>query len=375
LSEEFAGRPQVTVLMPVFNGARHLRSAVDSILSQTFTDFELLIVNDGSTDDSRAILSRYADRRLRVIDHERNLGLSAALNRGLQEAHGELVARQDQDDLAMPERLAQQAAFLASHGEFSLVGARGRVIDDNGEFIGIVDRPLDNLSVRWYSLWNNPFIHTAVMFRRSDALDAGGYEAQFDPFSQDYALWSRMLASHKAANLPDRLIHYRVSDISATGSMSLPELAGADPKRARFVPIARQIIGRNLRAAFGRDAISDDDVVRASGLVLGLSAEEVPEFLRLFFRLLDRFQANLTKAEREGLRATIARQLDTLAYRAAASDRRAAISIYAAAARRDPWLLFELPWPRVLVLTVCGASGRGAIKRLSVFRRMVAPYL
>src|SRR5436309_2847710 len=102
------GAPLVTVLMPLFNAAQHVRAAMDSILGQTFRDFEFLIVNDGSVDESRGIAASYGDSRIRIIDHDRNLGLSAALNHGIAEARGKLVARQDGDDVSVPDRLARQ---------------------------------------------------------------------------------------------------------------------------------------------------------------------------------------------------------------------------------------------------------------------------
>jgi glycosyltransferase involved in cell wall biosynthesis len=367
--------PLVTVLMPVFNGARHLRSAIDSILAQTFTDFEFLIVNDGSLDESRAIAASYPDSRIRIIDHERNLGLSTALNRGLDDARGRLIARQDADDVSMPERLARQVEFLREHGAIALVGTQGRVIDEAGEFVGVVDRPLDEASIRWYGLWDNPFIHTSVMFRPEAVMKAGGFEAEFDPFSQDYALWSRVLMANRVANLAARLIHYRISSSSITGDMNLPEFAAADRRRSEFVPILRRIIDRNLRGMFGASAIADDDVVLAAGFVTGLPPNRVPAFLRLFFSLLNRYQETLDHATRGAMRRTVARQIDTLAYRVTGADRRTALAVYASAARHDPKLLRELPWPRVLALAACGASGRGAVKRFSLFRRFVARYL
>ena len=360
--------------MPVYNAARHLRTAIDSVLAQTFTDFELLIVDDGSTDDSRAIVASYADPRIRVIEHESNLGLSAALNRGIDEARGALVARQDADDASVPERLERQAAFMRDHPAVAIVGSLGRVIDEDGAFIGVVDRPLDTASIRWYDVWDNPFIHTAVMFRRDVVAGAGRFEPEFDPFSQDYALWSRVLPTHAGANLAERLIHYRISDTSITGAMNLPDQAATDRRRAAFAPILRRIVARNLRATFGDSAATDENVWLASGFVLGVPSDRVPAFLRLFFSLLARYQQPLDRETRRAMRPTIARQIDSFAYRVSATSRRTAVRIYATAVRRDPALAAALPWGRALALMIAGASGRGAVKRSAVFRRH-APHL
>src|SRR4026207_76576 len=114
--------PRVTVLMPVYNGADYLRQGIDSILRQTCRDFELLVVNDGSTDSSREVLRGYGDPRLIVVENERNLGLVTSLNRGLELARGEFVARMDQDDLALPRRLDKQINFLRKNARVGLCG-------------------------------------------------------------------------------------------------------------------------------------------------------------------------------------------------------------------------------------------------------------
>jgi hypothetical protein len=231
---------------------------------------------------------------------------------------------------------------------------------------------LDQASIRWYCLWDNPFIHTSVIFRRDASLQAGGFDATADPFSQDYALWSRMLASGAAGNLSDRLIHYRISASSITGPMNLPEHAATDRRREAFVPILTDIVARNLRATFGPAAIHDSDVALAVGFVTGVPAAQVPAFLKLFFSLLDQYHLALDSETTSTMRRTVARQLDTLAYRVPDGNRRTAAAIYMAAVRHDAGLVRELPWPRALALMTVGATGRGAVKRSSIFRRFVA---
>src|SRR5438093_5990647 len=116
--------PNVTVLMPVYNAERYLRAAMDSILTQTFSDFEFLIMNDTSTDASRSIITSYRDARIRLIDNEQNLGLTRTLNKGLRVCAGNYVARHDADDIACPERLALQIAFLEEHKDVGLLGTQ-----------------------------------------------------------------------------------------------------------------------------------------------------------------------------------------------------------------------------------------------------------
>ena len=211
--------PRVTVLMPVYNAGHYLREAVESILAQTFGDFEFLIINDGSTDGSRKIVTSYTDPRIRLVDNERNLGLTPTLNRGLFLAHGDLIARQDPDDMSHPRRLEQQVRFLQDHPEVALLGTQGRVIDQEGNYLGPLDRSQEHISIQWFHLFDNSFIHTAVMFRKRVIWgELGGYDEAFSS-SQDYDLFSKVLLSYCVSNLADRLVDYRVHSLSVTATM------------------------------------------------------------------------------------------------------------------------------------------------------------
>src|SRR2546423_6687976 len=127
-----AMRPRVSVLMPVYDVAKYLREAIDSILGQTFTDFEFIIIDDASTDRSAEIINSYNDPRIRFIQNEKNVGLIATLNRGLDLAYGEYLARMDQDDVSLPERLAKQVAFMETASDVAASGTWARDIDDKG---------------------------------------------------------------------------------------------------------------------------------------------------------------------------------------------------------------------------------------------------
>lgn len=203
--------PRVTVLMSVHNGEAFVAEAVDSILRQTFRDFELLAIDDGSTDTTADILDRYDDSRVRVLRNEENIGLTRSLNLGLAAARGEFVARQDADDLSEPERLACQVAFLDENGDVALVGAQGRGVDDDGKFFSLSGWPksTSSLAIRWQLMFDSPFVHTAVMFRRRVVWQIlGGYNETFRA-SQDFELWSRMAERYNLRNLPDELIVFR----------------------------------------------------------------------------------------------------------------------------------------------------------------------
>ncbi|MFC1815930.1 glycosyltransferase family 2 protein [Thermodesulfobacteriota bacterium] len=203
--------PKVTVLMPVYNAGLFLREAINSILGQTWPDFEFLIINDGSTDNSREIISSFSDPRIRLIDNPTNIGLTKSLNRGLQLSKGEYIARQDADDISYPERLEKQILFLDAHPDIVLLGTRGRAIDKNGNpsQANPLRIPVGLLAIHWYLMFQNAFIHSSVMFRRVIVWERlGGYDESFKR-AQDYEIWSRTARSFKVENLSDIFIDHR----------------------------------------------------------------------------------------------------------------------------------------------------------------------
>jgi glycosyltransferase involved in cell wall biosynthesis len=151
---------EVSVLMAVHNGERHLRAAVDSILSQTYGNFEFLIIDDGSSDRTAEIVASYTDPRIRSVVMGRNVGLSAALNEGLRLARGRLIARQDADDLSEPRRLERQVSVMSSRSDLALLGSQGVALSEDGRPTGFVRRCTTPAAIRWCSVFDNPFIHT-----------------------------------------------------------------------------------------------------------------------------------------------------------------------------------------------------------------------
>jgi glycosyltransferase involved in cell wall biosynthesis len=352
-------KPAVTVLMPVFNAERHLRAAIDSILGQTRADFELLVVDDGSTDGSAAIAAGYDDARIRIERFPVNRGLSAALNHGLRCASATLIARQDADDVSRPDRLETQLAIVTRDPELALVGSQARMLDEQGRAVGVVDRPLDEASVRWYALLDNPFIHTAVMFRRDVAVSFGGFDAAFDPFSQDYALWWRIVRAHRVRNVRQRLVDYRVSPSSIIGRT---DAAPAGPYRTRFEAVVRALVSRHLIEAYGDRGLSSDDARLMAGFVLGVDRTDLPRFLATLTRLADWYQRDHPDAAASSdFRATLARQYDAIAARVRSGRRLDSARVYAEALTRRPRLAAMLPWARVLTTVVLGAGGRAAL--------------
>lgn len=207
--------PEITVLLCVFNGAAHLREAIDSVLLQSFKDFELLLIDDGSTDETPAIVKTISDRRIRSIRHDTNCGLIIRLNEGLEEASGRYVARMDADDLCHEERLNRQFQFLESHPEVGVVGSAVRIIDGKGRGRIVYQYPKDHEVIDWVMPFVCPLVHPSVMMRRDLVRSVGGYAASA-VHAEDYDLWERLLPWTRLANLPQPLLNLRKHDASVT---------------------------------------------------------------------------------------------------------------------------------------------------------------
>lgn len=204
--------PKVTVLMSVYNGAQFLHESIQGILSQTFADFEFIIIDDGSTDDTKHILQSYAtrDSRVRLILNNTNIGLTASLNRGLELARGEYLARQDSDDVSLSQRLQEQVTRLDHDPALILIGSAYHVVDAMGVILGTTRNPESDTAIKWRMLIDNPFAHSSVMFRRQPLLIHGLRYDERCRFAQDYDLWSRLLQYGAGENLSLPLIRYRV---------------------------------------------------------------------------------------------------------------------------------------------------------------------
>jgi GT2 family glycosyltransferase len=203
--------PQVSVVMTVLDGGRYLDEAVQSILDQTFSDFEFIILDDGSTDGTWERLADYAvwDTRIRLVRNPENLGVRRSLNQGLALAQGEYIARQDADDRSAPQRLAAQASFLGSHPEVGLVGTLVNVMDGDGAPLAAVfPDALDDAALQSLLLETCPICHGSVMLRRR-CLDATGFYDEGMEEAEDYELWLRLAEVTRLANLGERLYHFR----------------------------------------------------------------------------------------------------------------------------------------------------------------------
>ena len=320
--------PTISVIMPVYNAARYLNEAVESVLAQTFADFELIVVNDGSTDGSERILHRLAakDGRIKLISRP-NTGYVAAIDEAIAASAGQYLARMDADDVCLPERFAKQVALLDARPNVGVVGTSYDLIDARGRFLHTMRQPTsDDALQRACLAGSTPICHPTAMIRRSTLDAVGGYDASAFP-AEDLDLWLRLGEVSQLACLPEPLLRYRLHAASIS-----------ETRQAKQIEAVRHI----RHAAFRRR---------------GLPAELVPE-----------------KQWREGV-DTAGRIKQTLKYGWWAfnsGERRTAISYGVAAVRqgpklRDAWtllgcsLLKRLPTPRVVYAEASAAPPRLAI--------------
>ena len=198
----------VTILMPVYNGERYLAESIGSILGQTWEDFEFLIINDGSTDNSKEIICSYDDHRIRLVDNPCNLGLAKTLNMGIKMACGEYIARQDCDDISLPNRIEHQLSYLRSYPETVLLGSFGQCVDQSGNRLRKLCPQSNSSLLKWRLLFYNNFIHSSVIFNKEKIRHLGGYDTEIG-LAQDYSLWTKILFRHEISQLPEVLVLYR----------------------------------------------------------------------------------------------------------------------------------------------------------------------
>ena len=227
---------KISVVMAVYNGENYLRTAIDSILRQTESDFEFIIIDDASTDSTPSILDSYADDRLRVIRNEQNLKLPASLNKGLKMARGKYIARMDADDIAMPDRFEKQVKYLETHQDVAVIGGSFQVFNEFGEDVYVHKAYCDEMLDKYY-LIPSPIGHPTAMLRKSMTVDEGFlYDEQYTS-AQDYDLWLRIAQKHKINNIPDVVLKYRVHANSISKKRSEEQQINAANIFIRNLPI------------------------------------------------------------------------------------------------------------------------------------------
>lgn len=322
--------------MTVYNGVAYLREAIESVLDQTFGDFEFLIIDDASTDDSVDVIRSYADARIRLILNEANLGQAASLNKGLEIARGQYIARLDQDDACLPERLAAQVRLHESRPDVVVSCTWEHTIDDGGRPVREWRARIDNFGsyVGVLALGLVPVWHPSAMFRRESVVDLGGYDPSFAP-AEDYELWSRIALSRgNGAIVPEYLVLQRVHG-------------------ARQSVTRRSVQETNTRRAHEKfiDEFSEPADAEALGLLLRLEtgfwkscrARGLPQTLDALRAMLDTIvrKLELNGTEATSLRRTIYNRLGP-GVRLGAEARIPSLLLYPALIGLSPMLVSPL---------------------------------
>ena len=207
--------PTISVVMPAYNATDHITPAIESILAQSMTEFELIVVDDGSTDETPVIVDSFDDDRIRLVRLEENVGIAAARNTGIERARGEYIACHDADDRSRPDRFERQLEFLEEHEAVAAVGTGARLVDESGEVIArrrvLADVSLSDL------VEENYFVHASMVFRRSTLEEVGNYNGWFEP-ADDFELILRLAAEFELRNIDEPLYEIRIRGDSAYGS-------------------------------------------------------------------------------------------------------------------------------------------------------------
>lgn len=216
--------PKVSILMPVYNAGKYVSQAIESIISQSFKDWELILINDGSTDNSESIIMQYEDSRIYYIKNTENLQLIKTLNKGIDYCDGQYIARMDADDICLPDRLKQQVDFLDHHPDYLICGTSAIVVDNDGVKTGKIHNLTDNNFLQISLLFSPSFIHPSMMIRK-EILQQNRYDEAYKHV-EDYELWCRIAQQGKIANIDRELLKYRWhnTNISVVNNRAQDEL-------------------------------------------------------------------------------------------------------------------------------------------------------
>lgn len=210
---------KISVIMPVYNGEKYIEETIKSVLNQTYADFEYIIIDDGSVDDTLNIINTFSDNRIIVIKANHG-GIVKALNLGLEKSSGEYIVRIDADDICVQNRFEILINYMEKHKDVVVCGSWATKIDEKGIVTGnMIYPPIDDKNIVKYAFLHNPFIHPSVIFRKSVLVQVGKYRSF--KHNEDYELWTRMLKKGKGHNIPEELIRYRIHSNQITKKANL----------------------------------------------------------------------------------------------------------------------------------------------------------
>ena len=324
--------PLVSVVMAVYNGEKHLKEAVDSILNQTFRDFEFIIIDDGSTDSTPAILMHHQEMDDRIhVYHQENRGLIASLNRGCELAQGRYIARMDADDVSLPERLERQVQFLNMHPDIGMLGTWMKVMDSDGVVRRTVRLPTTPALIEWSLLFGSCMAHATVMMRR-DIIGRLNFYSSVAIHAEDYELWSRASLVTHLATIPETLYLYRVWE------------GGVTSLRPLVIQQSTAIVSRAMIIRLLRSEVSSESIANLRKVLTGLPLDspwQVDEVATLV-KQLHRAYLNthsLTRAETREVAHDAGMRLLTLAASTGRIGAVKRVRVLAQALRLSPRLL------------------------------------
>jgi len=269
---------KVSVLMAVYNGERFVEETIISVLNQTFGDFEFIIIDDGSTDSTKEIISKFDDKRIKYYYFE-NAGLAKALNRGLKISSGKYIARIDADDICYPERFEIQYKFMEENPEYVVCGGFADLITEDNEFICTYLVPNLDEDIKKQMQIKNCFLHSSTFYIREKAIEIGGYYEPIKQYFEDYLFFKKLLFNGKGYNIPHSIIKYRITAGSINSSL----------KNRRFKKNVKKIIDRGYASV--------QEVTQLKKTIKNYSGKrKTSQYYLLLSRLFIRHQNNLLKA-------------------------------------------------------------------------------
>lgn len=274
--------PLVSIVMPVKNGGDYIREAIDSLLNQTFSDFELIVINDGSTDTTAEIVRSFEDPRISLVSQE-NQGVSKASNHGFKLSRGKYITRHDHDDLSLPTRLEKQVQFLEDHPKTDFIGTWAQIWAGGAATGRLHQHPSVPGEVAFYLLFNSPFVHSSCMYRRVVFETTGGYTSNNDRVPpEDYEYFSRISRQYVMANIPEVLVVYREVPNSMSSMLRSDKL----DEKEKFIFNLARISSENL--AFANKMKGITQVTQDFGNMIhhGLKKEQALEDIKFVKQLI-----------------------------------------------------------------------------------------
>lgn len=278
------GFPKVTVLMAVYNGEKFLRPSIESVLSQTYADFEFLIIDDASSDGTLEIINSYKDPRIRIICNEKNQGTGFSRNKGILNSKGEYIAVLDADDIMYPERIAKQVLFLDEHPEIVLIGGAYDVIDQEGRWVQAIFHPTESIVIRWKLLFNNPIATSTTMFRKYAALEVGGYDQNLR-IAEDYAFYVKLAEKYLISQIREKISAYRINTVGLTSTA--PEQLhnyALEVSRRCISSLANQEVERSVVSCYQGRLENGAEI----NMVVNCAYELIEDYLKKFLKHLTR---------------------------------------------------------------------------------------